>query len=352
MKVNFLLLFILLLAVSSVQARRSDFRGKEGESLEEVLAKVNKPPLLTPEGKRQWRLQRKTVMDEQVAATNKALPEATLQQRVIAYLRNAITGSDRCYHSDDIQKYVPAKDLRTYAAFIEPKPTKDKVREIYELQRKKIEDKLLANDEIQRKKDLEKKLHEEFKLCEDKEVVTVKDIRNKEYKGTYRKEKTTDKIIRVGQYSLSRFDLTLESRARFWQKDHDDFVKKEVRRITRRNTYVADQQSEETLDGKIQFMYLEAGYLPDITSAPQNIFAVEPQYWLTRKELAEAVGKKLQMEYFERLMKGRGYIPLDIGDGVEFVPRNVEAAFKQYIRAMANAKIQYDKRHEDKGDRD
>ena len=71
MKGNFLLLFILLLAVSSVQARRSDFRGKEGESLEEVLAKVNKPPLLTPEGKRQWRLQRKTVMDEQVAATNR-----------------------------------------------------------------------------------------------------------------------------------------------------------------------------------------------------------------------------------------------------------------------------------------
>ena len=345
MRKSILVLFALLLAVS-VYGRGRGFDEKDGKSFQDVVDKMPKPQPLTPAGKTQWRKQRAAVMAEAIEATKKALPEKNLQNRVIAYLKNAISGTERCYHSDDIQKYVSASDLKNYAAFIEKKPTKDKVREIYDVERKKIEDKLLANDEIQRKKDLEKELHEKYKLFKDKEIVVVKDIRNKEYKGVYRQERTTEKLIRVGSYPISRFDLTLESRARVWQNDHDDFVKKEVRRITRKNTFLADQKSEETLDGTVQFMYLEAGYLPDITEAIQNIFAVEPKYWLTRKELAEAVGRKLQMEHFEKLMKGRGYLIMDIGDGNEYVPKNVEAAFNQYVKKIAQAKVQWEKQQE------
>ena len=351
MKKCILVLFSLLLAVS-VYARGRSNDDKEGSSFQDVVDKMQKPQQLTPAGKTQWRKQRAEVMAQVVEATNKALPEKTLQNRVIAYLRNAISGNERCYHSDDIQKYVSAADLKSYAAFIGKQPTKDKVREIYDLERKKIEDKLLANDEIQRRKDLEKELHEKYRLFKDKEIVVVKDIRNKEYKGAYRQERTTEKLIRVGSYPISRFDLTLESRARVWQKDHDDFVKKEVRRITKKNTYLADQKSEESLDGKIQFMYMEAGYVPDITEQTQNIFAVEPKYWLSRKELAEAVGKKLQKEQFDKLMKGRGYVVMDIGDGTEYVPKNVEAAFKQYVQNIARAKVQWEKQQESKYKKD
>ncbi len=351
MKRSILFLFALLFAVMAFDRDNDD---RHGKSFQDVVDKMQKPQPLTPAGKTQWRKQRAVVMAEVVEATKKALPEKNLQNRVVAYLKNAISGTDRCYHSDDIQKYVPAADLKNYAAFIGKQPTKDKVREIYDVERKKIEDKLLANDEIQRKKDLEKELHEKYRLFKDKEIVVVKDIRNKEYKGAYRQERTTEKLIRVGQYPISRFDLTLESRARVWQKDHDDFVKKEVRRITRKNTFLANEKSEESLDGKVQFMYLEAGYLPDITESIQNIFSVEPKYWLTRKELAEAVAKKLQMEHFEKLMKGRGYLIMDIGDGTEYVPKNVEAAFKQYVQKIAQAKIQWDRQQESKykSDRD
>ena len=351
MRKGILVLFALLFAVMAY-ARDNDDR--HGKSFQDVVDKMQKPQPLTPAGKTQWRKQRAQVMGEVVEATKKSLPDKTLQNRVIAYLRNAISGTDRCYHSDDIQKYVPAADLKSYESFIGKQPNKDKVREIYDVERKKIEDKLLANDEIQRKKDLEKELHEKYKLFKDKEIVVVKDIRNKEYRGAYKQERTTEKLIRVGSYPISRFDLTLESRARVWQKDHDDFVKKEVRRITRKNTFLADQKSEETLDGKVQFLYLEAGYLPDITESTQNIFSVEPKYWLTRKELAETVAKKLQKEHFEKLMKGRGYVIMDIGDGTEYVPKNVEAAFKQYVQSIARAKVQWEKQQDSKfkNDRD
>ena len=352
MRKSLFLLFALLLTVS-VYGRRG-YDEKDGKSFQDVVDKIQKPQPLPPAGKTQWRKQRAQVMADLAEATKKALPENTLQNRVIAYLRNAISGNDRCYHSDDIQKYVPAADLKSYAAFIGKQPTKDKVREIYEVERKKIEDHLLANDEIQRKKDLEKELHEKYRLFKDKEIVVVKDIRNKEYKGAYRQERTTEKLIRIGPYPLSRFDLTLESRARVWQKDHDEFVKKEVRRITRKNTFLADQKSEESLDGKVQIMYLEAGYLPDITESTQNIFSVEPKYWLTHKELAEAIARKLQKEHFEKLMTGRGYVIMDVGDGTEYVPKNVEAAFKQYVQRIAQAKVQWQKQQESKykNDRD
>ena len=149
MKKGILVLFALLFAVMAYARDNDD---KHGKSFQDVVDKMQKPQPLTPAGKSQWRKQRTTVMNELVEATRKALPDKTLQNRVLAYLRNAISGTDRCYHSDDIQKYVPAADLKTYDVFIGKPPTKDKVREIYDVERKKIEDKLLANDEIQRKR--------------------------------------------------------------------------------------------------------------------------------------------------------------------------------------------------------
>ena len=342
----------LLISCISAYARRgsSDFDKRNG-SFEEIVANMPKPPQLTPEGKKQWRKQRAEVFKQLTEATNNAFPEKTLHAAVIKYIRSALYGNERCYHSDDIQKYVSEKvDLKSYEEFVKRTPSKDKNVDIYAPERRKIEDRLLQNDEIKRKKDLEKELHEKYRLCEDKEKVVVTDIRGKKYEGTYRKERTTEKLIRVGQYPLSRFDLTLESRARFWQKDHDEFVKKEVRRLTRKNTFVADEKTEDGLDGRIQQMYLDAGYLPNIAAPTQEIFAIEPKYWFTHKELAEIIADKIREEYRDKLMKGRGYVLIDIGDGTEYAPKTVEAAFDKYLQNIAKKKAEWNKRQQDKNE--
>ena len=341
----------LLISCISAYARRSGDFDKRKESFEEVVAKMKKPTQLTPDGKKQWRKQRAEVFKQLTEATNNAFPEKKLQAEVIKRIRSALYGNERCYHSDDIQKYVSDKiDLKSYEAFVKKTPSKNKNVDIYAPERRKIEDKLLQNDEIKRKKDLEKELHEKYRLCEDKEKVVVTDIRGKKYEGVYRKERTTEKLIRVGQYPLSRFDLTLESRARFWQKDHDEFVKKEVRRLTRKNTFVADEKTEDGLDGRIQQMYLDAGYLPNIVGPTQEIFAIEPKYWFSHKELAEIIANKIREEHRDKLMKGRGYVLIDVGDGTEYVPKAVEAAFDKYLQEMAKKKAEWDKRQQSKNE--
>ncbi len=345
-----LTVFLLGSTVSYARDRDWDKDNKGGESFQDVLDKMAKPALLTPQGKRGWRAQRAQLQAQLIDSTNKAFPAKTLNTRVMQFIKQALYGTDRCYHSDDIGKYVPQGDLKSVEVFTKAQP-KESIREIYLTERKKIENKMLANDEIQRKKDLENELHKKYKLFEDRERVTVKDIRGKEYTGIYHRDRTTETLARIGSYSLSRFDIDIESRARIWQREHDQFVKKEVRRITRRNTYLADEQSDDNLDGRIQFMYLEAGYIPDLTQPQQNIFSMNPEYWLSRSELVAAIGNKIKRDHLEKLFKGRGYAVMDIGDGTELVPPAVIKAFNEYLSKVAVERKKWDAKQKAKQSR-
>ena len=269
--------------------------------------------------------------------TEEAFSDDDLQSRAITFLRSIISENKKGYHVDELKEYITVVDLESYSAFVSKSPTKDKNRDIYEVCRKKFEDNQEENPE-----DLEKQLHEKFRLYEDREFVTVKDVRNREYKGRYLKELTTDTYVRIDTYTLKIFDLTMESRARYWQKDHDDFVKKKLRLITKNKAFMTEQSIKDSLMGKIQYMYLEAGYVPDMTASVSNRFSIYPKYLLTREELANKVAKKIKWYHLAKQMSILGYIYMDIGVGAEFVPQNVATAFYNYDRAKERAKSQWE----------